>query len=228
MHKNAPIPVPQRYGVWTLPVTIGAIAVGSAIFFTIAFALLKQQRDVITFAAAAVVAASTVASGYYASATVRQTASLQFETAQTTYETAQRELERETTAGNAARIAASLRIMERWNDPNFNPILVSWRDERKKIRDDDHSVTRDRLAQSVESRAVVQAVLNRLEEMALAVLYKVVDEQVLKEYSETNVLDTFSICREWIKYKQRENPEAWLQLETLYERWRPKTKSNCT
>jgi len=128
-------------------------------------------------------------------------------------------------AGNAARIAASLRIMERWNDPNFYPILKSWRVERQKIRDDSPAATRARLAGDVDSRAVVQAVLNRLEEMALAVLYGVVDEKVLREYSETNVLDTFSICSDWIKHKQQDNPGAWIQLETLYLRWRPSSSA---
>jgi len=222
--NSTPSSTPPRYGVWNVPLTIGAISIGSAILFTVLFALLKEQRDVITFAAAAAVAAGTVASGYYASATVRQTASIQSETAQKTYETAQRDFERESMAGDAARIAASLRIMERWNDPHFYPILKSWRVERQKIRDDVPVVTRERLAQNVESRAVVQAVLNRLEEMALAVLYNVVDEKVLREYSETNVLDTFSICSDWIKHKQKENPGAWVQLEELYERWRPRAK----
>jgi len=220
-----PPPTPPRYGVWNVPLTIGAISIGSAILFTVCFALWKNQRDTITFAAAAVVAAATVASGYYASATVRQTASLQSETAQKTYETANRDLARETMAGNAARIAASLRIMERWNDPNFYPILKSWRVERQKIRDDLPAATRARLASDVDSRAVVQAVLNRLEEMALAVLYGVVDEKVLREYSETNVLDTFSICSDWIKHKQQDNPGAWIQLETLYLRWRPSSSA---
>lgn len=220
--SNPTLPrTPTRYGVWNVPLTIGAISIGSAILFTVCFALWKNQRDTITFAAAAVVAAATVASGYYASATVRQTAGLQSETAQKTYETANRDLARETMAGNAARIAASLRIMERWNDPNFYPILKSWRVERQKIRDDSPAATRARLASDVDSRAVVQAVLNRLEEMALAVLYGVVDEKVLREYSETNVLDSFSICSDWIKHKQQDNPGAWIQLEKLYHRWRP-------
>lgn len=111
--------------------------------------------------------------------------------------------------------------MERWNDPTFYPILKSWRVERQKIRDDSPAATRARLAGDVDSRAVVQAVLNRLEEMALAVLYDVVDEKVLREYSETNVLDTFSIYSDWIKHKQQDNQGAWVQLEKLYHRWRP-------
>jgi hypothetical protein len=57
-----------------------------------------------------------------------------------------------------------------------------------------------------------------LEERALAVLYDVVDEKVLREYSETNVLGTFSICSDWIKHKQQDNPGAWVQLERLYHR----------
>ncbi len=217
--SSRPHPLPE-FGVWNLPLTIGAISIGAAIIFTLLFALWKPQRDVITFAAAAAVAAGTVASGYYASATVRQTAALQAETAQKTHETAQRDYERETLAGNSARIAASLRIMERWNNPDFHPILKTWRVERQKIRDDSPALTRERLAKDVDSRAVVQAILNRLEEMAIAVLNDVVDEDVLREYSETNVLDTFSICSDWIKHKQKDNPGAWIQLEKLYERWR--------
>ena len=220
--SSAPLPVSApKYGVWNVTLTLGAIAVGSALLFTALFAFWKNQRDVITFAAAAVVAAATVASSYYASATIRQTAILQAEAAQNSFKAASQDLERENLASNAARIAASLRIMERWNDPHFFPILSSWRLQRLKIRDDSDEVTRDRLAHDVDSRAVVQAVLNRMEEMALAVMNNTVDEKVLKDYSGGNVVDTFIICRNWIKHKQKDFPGAWVQLEKLFERWRP-------
>jgi len=32
-------PTPARYGVWNVPLTIGAISIGSAILFTVCFAL---------------------------------------------------------------------------------------------------------------------------------------------------------------------------------------------
>lgn len=211
----------QQYGTWSVTFTLGVIAVGAALLFTALFALWKGQRDVITFAAAATVAAATVASSYYASATIRQTAVLQAEAAENSYKAAAQDVEREILAVNAARISASLRIMERWNDPNFYPLLKHWRVERLKLRKDSPIATSERLDADADSRAVVQAVLNRLEEMALAVHNNVVDEKVLRDYSETTVLDTFSICSDWVKHKQKDDPKAWVQLEKLYLRWRP-------
>jgi hypothetical protein len=59
--SSAPSPdSTSKYGVWNVTLTLGAIAVSSALLFTALSAFWKNQRDVITFAAAAVVAASAI------------------------------------------------------------------------------------------------------------------------------------------------------------------------
>ena len=166
----------RKYGVRNLSVPLGLAALAAVIISTAFFVFWKSQREVIVFAAAAAVGAGAVGGTYYASATLRQTAALQGEAAQAALQAATQASERERTATERERIAASLRIMERWNDPLFARTRRRWRIERAKIKSESLDQTIKRLDAEVDSRSVVQDMLNRLEELAIAVHNNAVDE----------------------------------------------------
>lgn len=155
----------------------------------------------------------------YASATLRQTAALQSEAAQLALQTTAQSAERERTAAQRERIAASLQIMERFNDPLFARTRRRWRIERARIKSESLDQTIKRLDADVDSRSVVQDMLNRLEEMAIAVHNNAVDEKVLRDYAETLVLDTYGVLKGWIERRQMESRKGWVQLRKLDEKW---------
>lgn len=209
----------SKIGVWKIPITLGLLGLLAVVATTVLFALWKSERDVIAFAAAAAVGAGAIGSTYYASATLRQTAALQSEAAQLALRAAAQAAERERTAAERERIAASLRVMERWNDPLFARPRRRWRIERAKIKSESLEQTIRRLDADVDSRSAVQDMLNQLEAMALAVHNNVVDEKVLRDYSETLVLDVYGVLRGWIERRQMESRKGWVQLKKLNEKW---------
>lgn len=209
----------SKVGVWKIPITLGLLGLLAVVLTTVLFALWKSERDVIAFAAAAAVGAGAVGSTYYASATLRQTAALQSEAAHLALQAAVQTAERERTAAQRERIAASLRVMERMNDPLFARTRRRWRIERAKIKSESLEQTIRRLDADVDSRSAVQDMLNQLEAMALAVHNNVVDEKVLRDYSETLVLDVYGVMRGWIERRQMESRKGWVQLRKLDEKW---------
>jgi len=219
MSDSKPPSSQGKFGEWTVSIKFGLLGLGAVIIATATFALWKSQREVIAFAAAAAVGAGAVGSTYYASATLRQTAALQSEAASLALQAATQAAERERTAAARQRIAASLRIMERLNDPLFARTRRRWRIERTKIKSESLDQTIKRLDADVDSRSAVQDMLNVLEEMALAVHNDAVDEKVLREYSETLVLDTYGVLRGWIERRQMETRKGWVQLKKLDEKW---------
>jgi len=208
-----------KFGEWTVSIKFGLLGLAAVVLATAMFALWKNQREVIAFAAAAAVGAGAVGSTYYASATLRQTAALQSEAASLALQAATQAAERERGAAGRQRIAASLRIMERLNDPLFARTRRRWRVERARIKSESLDQTIRRLDTDVESRSTVQDMLNMLEEMALAVHNDAVDEKVLRDYSETLVLDTYGVLRGWIERRQMETRKGWVQLKKLDEKW---------
>ena len=216
------LPQAKIYGVWKPTVTAGLIAVGFVAIFGAAYAYFYNSakgRDVITFLALATAGAAAVVSSYYASATIRQTAILQTEAALASQESARQASAREQAASDRARVKESLRIIGSWNDPLVCQAHQRWRVERAKIKNSSDHETRSRLDTEPDSRVAVQDMLNRLEEMSIAVLNEFVDEKTLREFAETLVFDAYHVCGRWIEASRADSPNAWIQLEKLYKRW---------
>ena len=212
----------QEPGVFgRLPITAGPIALGLVVIFSVAYGLVPpRMRDVIIFAAAAATAAGTVVSSYYSSAAIQQVSRLHHQAAEVARLAADRAQRAEEAASNRAKVAVSLRIMERFNDPTFSRTLRKWREQRRKILADTPDETWRRLEADVAARATVQETLNRLEEIAIAVLSDAADEKTLLDAIKPILDDVFLACKPSIIDKNRQlHPLAWIQIEGLHRRW---------
>ena len=203
-----------------LPITAGLIALGFVVVFSVAYWQAPRIRDVIIFAAAAATAAGTVVSTYYSSAAIRETSRLHAHAAQVARVAADRAQRAEEAASNRAKVAASLRIIERFNDPMFSGTLTKWREQREQILAATAEETWRRLEADRASRAIVQEILNRLEEIAITVLSDVADEKTLRDSIKPFLDDVFLVCKPSMIDKNRlRDPLAWIQIEELHRKW---------
>lgn len=209
---------PGEFG--RVPVTAGLLAAALALVLSLAYWLLPTLREVIVFVAAAATAAGTVVSTYYSSLAVRYTAKLNAETAREAGQAAQLAKDAQDAALTRAKKAVSLRIIERWNDPMFSRTLVKWREQRSLIEASSLEETKRRLANDYRSRAVVQEILNRIEEIAITVQSGEADEKLLKESIKPVLDDVFLICKHWIESNRLDDPLAWTNIEEVHLRWR--------
>jgi len=203
-----------------LPITAGLVALGLVLVFSVAYWQVPGMRDVIVFAAAAAAAAGTVVSTFYSSVAVRQTSRLHAEAAQVARLAAERAQKAEEVASDRAKVAASLRLIERFNDPMFSGTLTRWREQRGQILAASPADTSRRLEADLASRAVVQEILNRLEEIAIIVLSGVADEKTLRDSLEPIVHDVYNVCESWVEENRRQgDPLAWIKIDELHQKW---------
>ncbi len=70
----------------------------------------------------------------------------------------------------------------------------------------------------------MRAVLNFLEELALAINFHVIDEGIIDRFYRTLVVRTYSILAPWVQKvrQEREAPRIWMEIEALYMSWSQK------
>lgn len=74
-----------------------------------------------------------------------------------------------------------------------------------------------------ERRTAVSAVLNRYEAFAIGVEARAVDEDMYKKWWKTTLVEDWYVFRPLILKLQERNPRAYIEFQTLAERWQKET-----
>lgn len=75
----------------------------------------------------------------------------------------------------------------------------------------------------VERRKAVSAVLNRYEAFAIGIEKGAVDEEMYRLWWKTNLIEDWYVFRPLINKLQQRNPRAYLEFQSLAERWQKET-----
>ncbi len=160
-----------------LTITVGSVAVIVMILTIIGYCSVKdfsQQKakeEAIEFGVRTVATGFAIISATYVGESVRSVAKAQLE------EESLRKVDR------------SLKLIERWNNPSFNPILTEILEVRTVLEESNSHDPRQvpfamekELNQNPSLMTKTKFILNFLEEVATAVNEELVDEKIIKDY----------------------------------------------
>jgi hypothetical protein len=118
------------------------------------------------------------------------------------------------------------RLIDRWNDPGMTPL----RDIMREITEgqiDAATLMRSGKGEKLEpeplaARSKVVGMLNFYEEVAIAVLVKSADEQILRRFFHAVTCQAFDNLEAWIKNERTfdNEPAYYNNFEDLVERWK--------
>jgi hypothetical protein len=121
----------------------------------------------------------------------------------------------------SARVLVSLRLLERWNDPNLETHLwTRWRTLRGELKDKQDIELVNCIANG--NRETVLDVLNFMEEIAAAINSKAADDQQIWRAVGTIMMEYFSVLSPWITdcRVKRNQPDLWVEFQTLVNHWK--------
>lgn len=194
--------------------TFGVAAAAAIAALTLWFVFAGDSvRTALLFFAAACAAAGQLGASLYAARVLQMTAQIHAESAGARAEK-EAQLEKQLLEDAAARFG------ERWTDASMFHLrkecraLIENRTDPKKILD---------LVNGNENTAVnVGNILNFLEELSLSVLKGRCSEEIAKSLFCGIVINIWHATEPWVRQQRtnRGRPQLWMELETLYGRWR--------
>jgi hypothetical protein len=197
--------VAGRYGTVRFPITASLILAVLVLGATILYWVLNcDHREVEKFGIEGLTLAAGLLSAYYIGKGLRDTV-------------AQRDQEMQ-----QRKIASSLRIIERWNQPDFAKMKQQFRDLIESGKAHDANYVENELTTKSETRTVVVEVLNFFEEAALVANIDYADDATLKAYFLGALTDYFTTLEPWIKQHRasKSRPNMWCEMENMLSRWR--------
>lgn len=118
-------------------------------------------------------------------------------------------------------VAAS-KFMERWNAPSYFDLKTRWRVLREELEPLSPEQRSIQLSSDSSKRTTAVEILNFLEEMAVAIHTRSVDEELLKRFFRSIVIRHWDIYEYWIR-QHRKKPQSerfCIELEKVVDSWR--------
>jgi hypothetical protein len=190
---------------------MGTLAAAAAVVAILLYIVYNGARDELRFAIGALATAGGIAAAYYIGSGLRASAEADRMT---------RELKAE-----SDRMTRTLTYPLRFGSPEWIPIKRKVGNLLKSCMNKHESQRLQTISEAVKADpdldGCLVAVLNFLEELAMAVNLGLVDENILDRYFRTTVLRTFGTVSPWVRNRRDEHEaqRVWQELEQLHAIW---------
>jgi hypothetical protein len=193
----------RRRGGWRVAFTItfGIIAVVVGAGLILLYLFWASARDELRFVVAALATVGGVASAYYIGSGLRATA-------------------------ESEKLTRTFAYPARWGDPPWAPARKATAELLKECQGKPEAERLAAIQKALKAKPELErdiiAVLNYLEELALAVNLGVVDEQIVKRFYRSTVVRGYRALAPWVKTHrdERESETIWSEIEALYDTWK--------
>jgi gas vesicle protein len=194
----------------TLP-RVGLLVVLATAVLIAAFAILPDFRPGLTFGVAVIASEAGLVAAYYVGQSLRESAA---ESARAASATAR-----------AENFNRTMIYTSRWGDPGLRTARTAFREivdaHHDKPEDERRIEIRNRIEEDAEVEMSLITCMNLLEDLALAVHEKMVDEEVVFRFYRTTVRWCWETLEPWVEQvRARRGPLIYAELQKLYNSWK--------